>query len=259
LAAIHAYSTVDRMTRTAIVTGAARGIGQAIAKRLAQDGLAVGVLDLDNAQDTVDAIEVAGGRALAVATDVNDESAVRQAVDKIANELGAPTVLVNNAGLGPRADLVDLTTDQWDFVLGVNLRGHFFLCRAVCPHMIAAQHGRIVNISSVSATGDSGRVDYASAKAGVIGLTKSLALQLGKNGITANVIAPGFVESDMTRLSAKRLGLDFDAFKEQAAQSNPVRRVGQPEDIAHAAAFFASHEAGFVNGQVLYVAGGPVD
>lgn len=247
------------MTRTAIVTGAARGIGQAIAKRLAHDGLNVGVLDLENAQDTVDAIEAAGGRATAVTADVNDEAAVQQAVDQVANELGAPTVLVNNAGLGPRADLVDLTTDQWDFVLGVNLRGHFFLCRAVCPHLIAANYGRIVNISSVSATGDSGRVDYASAKAGVIGFTKSLALQLGKNGITANVVAPGFVESDMTRLSAKRLGLDFDAFKDQAAQSNPVGRVGQPEDIAHAASFLVSEGAGFVNGQVLYVAGGPVD
>lgn len=249
------------LRRTAIVTGAARGIGAAVARRLAGDGLAVGVIDLEEADltDTVDAITRAGGAALPVAADVADEAAVTAAVARIVAALGPPTVLVNNAGIGPRTDLVEMTTQQWDTVLGINLRGPFFLARAVCPHMIAAGWGRVVNMSSISAVGDAGRVDYASAKAGLIGFTKSLALQLGPHGVTANAIAPGFVVSDMTRASARRLGLSFEEYQSRAKQSIPVGRVGQPDDIAHAASFFVSPQAGFVSGQVVYVAGGPVD
>ncbi|WP_328625784.1 SDR family oxidoreductase [Streptomyces sp. NBC_00353] len=247
--------------RTAIVTGAARGIGAAVARRLAHDGLAVGVIDLDEADcaGTVEAIRSDGGSAVAVAADVADEAAVTAAVARVTTELGPPTVLVNNAGVGPRADLVEMTTEQWDTVLGVNLRGPFFFTRAVTPHMIAAGWGRIVTMSSISAVGDAARVDYASAKAGLLGFTKSLALQLGRHGITANAIAPGFVVSDMTRTSARRLGLGFEEFQRNAAQSIPVGRVGQPEDIAHTASYLVSPGAGFVSGQVIYVAGGPVD
>ncbi|WP_285706526.1 3-oxoacyl-ACP reductase FabG [Microtetraspora sp. NBRC 16547] len=247
--------------RTAIVTGAARGIGAAVAKWLARDGLAVGVIDLDEADcaGTVEAIRGEGGSAVAVAADVADEAAVTAAVARVAAELGPPTVLVNNAGVGPRADLVEMTTQQWDAVLGVNLRGPFFVTRAVVPHMIEAGWGRIVTMSSISAVGDAARVDYASAKAGLIGFTKSLALQLGRHGITANAIAPGFVVSDMTRASARRLGRDFEEFQRSAAESIPVGRVGRPEDIAHTASYLVSPEAGFVSGQVIYVAGGPVD
>ncbi|GAA0612836.1 SDR family NAD(P)-dependent oxidoreductase [Streptomyces crystallinus] len=246
---------------TAIVTGAARGIGAAVAVRLAHDGMAVGVIDLDEADcaDTVDAITRSGGTATAVAADVSDESAVTQAVARIAATLGPPTVLVNNAGIGPRAELVEMSTRQWDTVTGVNLRGPFLLARSVCPYMIEAEWGRIVNMSSISAVGDAARVDYGSAKAGLIGFTKSLALQLGRHGITANAIAPGFVVSDMTRASARRLGRDFEEFRRSAAQSIPVGRVGEPEDIAHTASFLVSRAAGFVSGQVIYVAGGPVD
>jgi NAD(P)-dependent dehydrogenase (short-subunit alcohol dehydrogenase family) len=168
-------------------------------------------------------------------------------------------VLVNNAGIGPRADLVDMTTQQWDTVLGINLSGPFFAARAVCPHMATAGWGRIVNMSSISAVGDAGRVDYASAKAGLVGFTKSLALQLGPHGVTANAIAPGFVVSDMTRASARRLGLSFEEFRHRAEQSIPVGRVGLPDDIAHTASVLVSPGAGFVSGQVIYVAGGPVD
>ncbi|MEV6005281.1 SDR family NAD(P)-dependent oxidoreductase [Streptomyces sp. NPDC051976] len=247
--------------RTALVTGAARGIGAAVARQLARDGLAVAVVDLDEADcaGTVEAITAAGGTALAVAADIADEAAVGAAVARVAAELGPPTVLVNNAGIGPRAELVDMTTEQWDTVLGVNLRGPFLVTRAVAPYMIDAGWGRIVTMSSISATGDAARVDYGSAKAGLIGFTKSLALQLGRHGITANAIAPGFVVSDMTRLSARRLGLDFDDFQRQAAASIAVGRVGQPEDIAHTASYLTSPHAGFVSGQVIYVAGGPVD
>ncbi|MER7795494.1 SDR family NAD(P)-dependent oxidoreductase [Streptomyces sp. NPDC097640] len=247
--------------RTAVVTGAARGIGAAVARRLAGDGLAVGVIDLDEADcgETVEAITSVGGAALAVAADVADEAAVTAAIARIAAAFGPPTVLVNNAGIGPRADLVDMTTQQWDTVLGINLSGSFFAARAVCPHMVTAGWGRIVNMSSISAVGDAGRVDYASAKAGLIGFTKSLALQLGPHGVTANAIAPGFVVSDMTRASARRLGLSFEEFRHRAEQSIPVGRVGLPDDIAHTASFLVSPGAGFVSGQVIYVAGGPVD
>jgi 3-oxoacyl-[acyl-carrier protein] reductase len=247
--------------RAAIVTGAARGIGAAVAGRLAHDGLAVGVIDLDEADcaGTVEAITGNGGSATAVAADVSDETAVTAAVARITAELGPPTVLVNNAGIGPRAELVEMSTQQWDTVTGVNLRGPFLLTRAVCPFMIEAGWGRIVNMSSISAVGDAARVDYSSAKAGLIGFTKSLALQLGQHGITANAIAPGFVVSDMTRASARRLGRDFEEFRRSAAKSIPVGRVGEPKDIAHTASFLVSPEAGFVSGQVIYVAGGPVD
>ncbi|WP_026416880.1 SDR family NAD(P)-dependent oxidoreductase [Actinomadura oligospora] len=248
-------------TSVAIVTGAARGIGAAVARRLAQDGLAVAVVDLDEADcaDTVESISREGGKAVAIAADIASEEQVTEAVARTNAELGPPAVLVNNAGVGPRADLVDMTTEQWDTVLGVNLRGPFLVTRAAVPHMIEAGWGRVVTMSSISATGDAARVDYGSAKAGLIGFTKSLALQLGRHGITANAIAPGFVVSDMTRTSARRLGLEFEEFARQAAESVPVGRVGRPEDIAHTASYLVSPHAGFVSGQVVYVAGGPVD
>ncbi|WP_433419821.1 SDR family NAD(P)-dependent oxidoreductase [Microtetraspora malaysiensis] len=247
--------------KTAIVTGAARGIGAAVARRLARDGVAVAVIDLNEADcaDTVEAIAREGGTALAIGADVADEGLVGEAVARVTAELGPPTVLVNNAGVGPRVDLVEMATEQWDMVLGVNLRGPFFLTRAVVPHMIDAGWGRVVTMSSISAVGDAARVDYASAKAGLIGFTKSLALQLGRHGVTANAIAPGFIVSDMTRASARRLGLEFEEFQRRAAESIPVGRVGRPEDVAHAASYLVSPAAGFVSGQVLYVAGGPVD
>lgn len=247
--------------RTAIVTGAARGIGAAVARRLAGDGLAVGVIDLDETDcaDTVEAITSAGGAAPAVAADVSDEAAVTAAVARIAATFGPPPVLVNNAGSGPRADLVHMTTQQRDTVLGINLSTPFFAARAVCPHMATAGWGRIVNMSSISAVGDAGRVDYAGAKAGLIGFTKSLALQLGPHGVTANAIAPGFVVSDMTWASARQLGLSFEELRHRAEQSIPVGRVGLPDDITHTASFLVSPGAGFASGQVIYVADGPVD
>lgn len=254
-------TATDDVRRVAIVTGAARGIGAAVAKRLARDGLAVGVIDLREADcsATLEAITDEGGSAMSVAADVADETAVTDAVARVAAELGPPTVLINNAGFGPPADLVNMTTEQWDSVMGVNLRGPFFATRAACRHMIGARWGRIVNMSSVSALGDAGRANYSSAKAGLIGFTKTLALELGPHGVTTNAIAPGFVVSDMTAATARRLGRDFEEHQRIAAESIPIGRVGQPEDIAHATSFLVSPQAGFVSGQVLYVAGGPLD
>ncbi|MEV4542789.1 SDR family oxidoreductase [Micromonospora echinaurantiaca] len=248
--------------RTAIVTGAARGIGAGVATRLARDGFRVAVVDLrdEDCAGTVRAITGTGGTAAAFAADVNDEAAVAAAVARIAAEVGPPMVLVNNAGIGgPNAGVEETSTEQWDAVTGVSLRGAFFLTRAVTPYMMAAGWGRIVNMSSISALGDSGRVDYAAAKAGLIGFTKSLALRLGRHGVTANAIGPGFVVSDMTRVAAQRRGRTFEEHQRIVAQTIPVGRVGQPEDIAHAASFLVSPAAGFVSGQVIYVAGGPVD
>jgi 3-oxoacyl-[acyl-carrier protein] reductase len=230
-----------------------------VAKRLAREGHAVGVIDLREADcaATVDAITSEGGSAMPVAADVADEAAVTSAVERVAAELGPPTVLVNNAGFARDADLGEMTTEQWDEVQGVHLRGAFLTSRAALPYMVEAHWGRIINVSSISALGHAGRVNYASAKAGVIGLTKALALELGSQGVTVNAIAPGFIVSDMTAATARRLGRDFGEHQRIAAESIPVGRVGQPEDIAHAASFFASPDAGFVSGQVLYVAGGP--
>ncbi|MEU1688361.1 3-oxoacyl-ACP reductase FabG [Micromonospora sp. NPDC005707] len=247
------------ITRTAVVTGAARGIGAAVAKRLARDGFAVAVVDLDGAagEPVADEIRAAGGRALAVGADVADEQAVRAAVDRIAGELGEPTVLVNNAGITRDNLLFKMTADDWDAVVNVHLRGSFLMTRAVQGHMTGAGWGRIVNLSSTSALGNRGQANYAAAKAGLQGFTKTLALELGKFGMTANAIAPGFIETEMTAATAARLGVPFEEFTRAAAAQIPVARTGTPEDIAHAVSFFVSEAAGFVSGQVLYVAGGP--
>jgi 3-oxoacyl-[acyl-carrier protein] reductase len=245
--------------RTAIVTGGARGIGAATARRLAADGLAVAVLDLEeaSAKDTVSAIESAGGRALAVGADVADADQVRAAVARVADELGAPTVLINNAGVTRDNLLFKMTDGDWDTVMGVHLRGSFLMAREVQQHMVAARWGRIVNLSSTSALGNRGQANYSTAKAGLQGFTKTLALELGKFGVTANCIAPGFIVSDMTRATAERIGQDWDSYLAAREKGIPVGRAGQVEDIAHAVSFFVSEGAGFVSGQVIYVAGGP--
>ena len=245
--------------RTAIVTGAARGIGAAIARRLAADGLAVAVLDLDeqSCSATVAAIVDAGGRALAVGVDVADEQSVTDAVDRVSGGLGAPTVLVNNAGITRDNLLFRMTTGDWDAVMDVHLRGSFLMSRAVQVHMVEAAWGRIVNLSSVSALGNRGQANYAAAKAGLQGFTKTLAIELGRYGVAVNAIAPGFIETEMTAATADRMGVPFEDFKAAAAAQIPVARVGQPEDVAALASFFVREEAGFVSGQVVYVAGGP--
>ncbi|MFM9379147.1 3-oxoacyl-ACP reductase FabG [Gordonia sp. VNK21] len=247
--------------KVAIVTGAARGIGSAVAQRLAQDGMSVAVLDLneDACRHTVDAITAAGGHAVAVGADVSDEDQVIAAVDRILERLGAPTVLVNNAGIIRDNLLFKMTVDDWDTVLGVHLRGAFLMSKFCQRHMVEAGWGRIVNLSSTSALGNRGQANYSAAKAGMQGFTKTLALELGRFGITANAIAPGFIATDMTRATAERIGVSFDDFIDAAAQETAVKLAGQPEDIANAVSFFAGEAARYVSGQVLYVAGGPVD
>jgi 3-oxoacyl-[acyl-carrier protein] reductase len=246
--------------RIAIVTGSARGIGAGVAKRLAANGMAVAVLDLnsDGCAGTVAEIEKAGGKAIAVGADVADSEQVQAAVAKVAAELGEPTVLINNAGVTRDNLLFKMTETDWDTVMNVHLRGAFLMTRAVQGYMVNAKWGRIVNLSSTSAVGNRGQVNYSAAKAGMQGFTKTLAIELGKFGVTANAVAPGFIATDMTAATAARVGMSFEDFQVAAASQIPVQRVGQPEDIAAAISFFTSEEASFVSGQVLYVAGGPV-
>jgi 3-oxoacyl-[acyl-carrier protein] reductase len=244
--------------RVAIVTGAGRGIGAAIAHRLAADGMSVGVVDLDEQGSRRTAKEIIenGGRAIPIGADVADETAAGNAVQQTAAELGPVTVLVNSAGIIRDNLIFRMSTADWDSVMDVHLRGAFLMTRAAQTHMTQAKWGRIVNISSTSALGNRGQANYAAAKAGLIGFTKTLALELGKFGVTANAIAPGFVETEMTAATAARQGLDFEEWKSSIAREIPLGRIGQPEDIAAVASFLCSEDAGYVSGQVIYVSGG---
>jgi 3-oxoacyl-[acyl-carrier protein] reductase len=250
---------MTHVSRTAIITGSATGIGAAVAKRLSQDGFAVAILDLDESACKIvaDEIQTLGGSALPVAVDVADEESVNRAVSQVAEALGSPTMLVNNAGITRDNLMFKMTMSDWDSVMNVHLRGSFLMSRAAQKHMTEAKWGRIVNLSSTSALGNRGQANYSAAKAGLQGFTKTLAIELGKFGVTVNAIAPGFIETNMTADTAKRLCISFEDFKSAAVKQIPVGRVGQPEDIAAMVSFFAREESSFVNGQVIYVSGGP--
>jgi 3-oxoacyl-[acyl-carrier protein] reductase len=200
-----------------------------------------------------------GGRAYAAALDVSNSEQVTEVVQKVADELGAPTVLVNNAGILRDNLLFKMTDDDWDAVLNVHLRGAFLMSRAVQKFQTEQNWGRIVNLSSTSALGNRGQANYSTAKAGLQGFTKTLAIELGKFGVTVNAIAPGFIATEMTAATAARMKVDFEDLKKAAASQIPVARVGTPDDIAHTVSFLVSDGAGFVSGQVIYVAGGPKD
>jgi len=251
----------DSPSRVAVVTGAGRGIGAAVAARLADDGFAVALLDLDEAgvKQGAEAIVAKGGKAGGVALDVTEAEQVEAAVTRVADELGPPVVLINNAGITRDNLIFKMTEQDWDSVLGVHLKGSFLMTRAVQKYMTQEKYGRIVNLSSTSALGNRGQVNYSAAKAGMQGFTKTLAIELGKFNVTANAIAPGFIATDMTAATAERLGMGFEDFKAAAATQIPVQRVGTPDDIAHLASFLVSEGAGFISGQVIYAAGGPKD
>lgn len=244
--------------RVALVTGAAQGIGAAVAARLAADGAKVGVLDLnkDAAQATVDEITGIGGTAVALGADVSQRDQVQAAVDELVETYGSLSILVNNAGVLRDNLLFKMTDDDWTLVMEVHLRGAFLCSQIAQKHMVARKYGRIVCMSSTSALGNRGQANYSTAKAGLQGLTKTLAIELGPFGVTANSIAPGFIETAMTKATAERTGGTIEQMREAVASVVPVRRGGVPADIANTVAFFAGEESGYVTGQVIYVDGG---
>jgi 3-oxoacyl-[acyl-carrier protein] reductase len=245
--------------RVAFVTGASRGIGAATALRLAEDGARVALVDLDtdSSQQVTAEIERAGSQGLAIACDVTDKTAVETAVEQTVSRFGRLDILVNNAGVTRDNLLFKMTDDEWETVISVHLRGAFLCSRAAQKHMVEQKYGRIVSLSSVSALGNRGQVNYSTAKAGLQGLTRSLAVELGPFGITANAVAPGFIDTEMTRATARRLGFDPQERIEAASKVIPVRRVGHPRDVANVICFLASEESSYVSGQIIYVAGGP--
>ncbi|MHB8719318.1 MAG: 3-oxoacyl-ACP reductase FabG [Candidatus Dormibacteria bacterium] len=244
--------------RVAIVTGAGQGIGAASAHRLAREGASVVVLErnADAAAAVAAGIAAGGGGAMAIACDVSQRHQVEAAVRRVVETHGRIDVLVNNAGITRDNLLFRMADEDWDSVLAVNLTGAFLMCRAVQEHMVAARYGRIVSLSSRSALGNRGQANYAAAKAGIQGLTATLALELGPFGITANAVAPGYVATAMTAATAERVGTTAAAHQAAAAAATPLRRVAQPEEIASVVAFLASDDASFVSGQTLYVNGG---
>lgn len=244
--------------RVALVTGGGRGIGAAIGRRLAAGGAAVALLDLDGERAERAAADLAatGARALGLAVDVTDADAVARGVERVVAELGGLDVAVNNAGVTRDNLLFKMSEEDWDTVMAVHLRGAFLVSRAVQAPMVEQKRGRIISLSSVSALGSRGQANYSAAKMGLQGFTRTLAVELGRFGITANAVAPGFVQSDMTDATAARLKMTPEAYREAVAERTPVGRIGQPEDIAEAVAFLASDEASYVTGQTLYVDGG---
>ncbi|MDT9593278.1 glucose 1-dehydrogenase [Nocardioides zeae] len=241
--------------RVAVITGAARGIGFGTAQRFSEEGAAVAVLDLDEAA-AKDAASRLPGQAVGIGADVADKASVDAAVERLVAELGGVHVLVNNAGITRDNLLFKMSEADWDLVVGVHLRGAFLTTQAVQRHFVEQRYGKIVNLSSVSALGNRGQANYSAAKMGVQGLTRTLGIELGPFGINVNAVAPGFVATEMTDATAARLKLDVDEFRRLNAEHNPVKRVGEPADIAAAVCFLASDEASYVTGQTLYVDGG---
>jgi 3-oxoacyl-[acyl-carrier protein] reductase len=244
--------------KVAVVTGGAQGIGAAVAARLAADGAKVAIIDLNEASTSNIVAEItgAGGTAIGIGADVSKADQVEAAVARVVSELGGLQILINNAGVLRDNLLFKMSEDDWDTVMNVHLKGAFLVSKAAQQHMVSAKYGRIVNLSSTSALGNRGQANYSTAKAGLQGFTKTLAIELGPFGVTVNAIAPGFIESAMTKATAERTGSTIDQMREQVAAAVPVRRAGLPADIANTAAFFAAEESGYITGQVLYVDGG---
>ncbi len=245
--------------RIVVVTGAARGIGFGTATRFAEEGASVAILDLDESAAADAAAKlplVDGAKAIGIGCDVADGESAEAAVERVVAELGGIHVLINNAGVTRDNLLFKMTELDWDLVMGVHLKGAFLMSKAAQKHFVAQKYGKIVNLSSVSALGNRGQANYSAAKMGIQGFTRTLGIELGPFGVNANAIAPGFIATEMTDATAARIGVSVDDFRAAAAQSNPVRRVGYPEDIAAAAAFLCSDEASYITGQTLYVDGG---
>ncbi|WP_100399036.1 3-oxoacyl-ACP reductase FabG [Bacillus sp. FJAT-44742] len=245
--------------RTALITGGSRGIGKAIAKQLAEEGANIALLDVNEEalNEAKKYFENSDLKVITMQANVVSSQDVQSAVDEAVEAFGSLDILVNNAGIIRDNLLFKMSEDDWEQVIDVHLKGSFNAARSVQKYMVDQKFGRIINISSTSALGNRGQANYSTVKAGLQGFTKTLALELGKFGITCNAVAPGFIETEMTKATAERVGIPFEQFIEARANEIPVKRSGQPEDIANAVAFFADEKSSFVNGQVIYVAGGP--
>jgi 3-oxoacyl-[acyl-carrier protein] reductase len=245
--------------RVAFITGAGRGIGAATALRMAEEGARVALADVDSegCKQVTAEIDRLGSEGLVLPCDVTNSTMVQDAVDKTANHFGRLDVLVNNAGVVRDNLIFKMSEDDWDMVMNVHLKGAFLCSRAAQKYMVQQGYGRIVSLSSVAALGNRGQANYSAAKAGLQGFTRTLAIELGKFGITVNAVAPGFIDTEMTRSTARRQGLDPDQVIAEASKRIPVGRVGQPRDVANVICFLSSDEASFVNGQIIYVSGGP--
>jgi 3-oxoacyl-[acyl-carrier protein] reductase len=242
--------------RVVIVTGAARGIGAGTAKRFAEEGASVAIFDINEEQATGTAAGLGAGKAIGVGVDVADGASVEAGVARVLDELGGLHVVVNNAGITRDNLLFKMTEEDWDSVMNVHLKGAFLMSKAAQKTFVDQKYGKILNLSSISALGNRGQANYSAAKAGVQGFTRTLALELGPFGVNVNAIAPGFIATEMTDDTARRLKMDVEEFRKLNAEANPVKRVGFPEDIAAAAAFLCSDEASYITGQTLYVDGG---
>jgi 3-oxoacyl-[acyl-carrier protein] reductase len=246
--------------RVAVVTGGARGIGAATAAWLGREGAAVALLDLDEqgARDAADELGAEGITAIGLRCDVTQRAEVEPAMAAVREQLGRLDVLVNNAGVTRDNLVFRMTDDEWDTVLGIHLKGSFLCSQAAQAHMNENRYGRIVCIASRALLGNRGQANYSAAKAGMLGLVRTMAIELGPFGITANAIAPGFIETAMTRAVPEQKGITWDEYVKGHIDVNSIKRAGTPDDVAAAVAYLASEDAGYVTGQVLFVAGRPV-
>ncbi|GAM13342.1 beta-ketoacyl-ACP reductase [Mesobacillus selenatarsenatis] len=245
--------------RVAFVTGGSRGIGKGIVQLFAEEGAKVAFIDLNEEAlaETTNELREKGYEVYSKVANVTDSGQVEQAMKEVHDTFGSVDILVNNAGVIRDNLLFKMSDSDWQTVMDVHLKGSFNAAKAVQKYMVEQKYGRIINISSTSALGNRGQANYAAAKAGLQGFTKTLAIELGRYGITANSVAPGFIETEMTKETAARIGISFDDLIKHSVASIPVGRSGKPADIANAVAFFADEKSSFVNGQVIYVAGGP--
>lgn len=247
--------------RVTMVTGGSRGIGKGVAHAFAEGGAKVAIIDI-NEEALVEVEKEFKGQGYEIIVkkaNVVEAEEVEAAMEEVVNSFGSLDILVNNAGIIRDNMLFKMTDSDWQMVMDVHLKGSFNASRAAQKYMVKQKYGRIINISSTSALGNRGQANYSTAKAGLQGFTKTLAFELGKFGITANSVAPGFIETEMTKATAERVGSSFEDFVKGAISNIPVARSGKPEDISNAVAFFADEKSSFVNGQVIYVAGGPRD
>jgi 3-oxoacyl-[acyl-carrier protein] reductase len=240
--------------KSVLVTGGAKGIGAATARRFAAEGATVVVADFDEAAANETAQEIGGH---AVRCDVTSRDDVEAAVEATVARGGSLDVLVTCAGIIRDNLLFKMSDDEWEAVIDTHLRGTFYAVRAAQRPMVEQKSGKMVLISSTSALGNRGQTNYSAAKAGLQGMTKTLAIELGPFNVNVNCVAPGFIETAMTRQTAERMGVPFERFVEAVAEQTPLRRVGQPEDVAGTIVYLCSEDAGYVSGQVIYVAGGP--